>query len=74
MEDPIEVQPPGSGRFFIILCMNESGESIPSGLLDDHLLDLRHGPAIGSVVSELCIKRITGSTHVVSCSIASHTD
>ena len=72
MEDPIEVQPPGSDRLFIVLCMNKSGETIPSGLLHDPLLDLRHCPAIGSVVSGSCTTCIAGSTHLVSCSIAPH--
>ena len=75
MKDPVEVQPPGGERFFIVLRVGESGEHISLALLDDFLLDLRHGPMIENTVSKLCKRRISvGFADVVKCSIASKTD
>jgi hypothetical protein len=74
VEDPVEVQPPGGDRIFIILRVEKSREQIPFALLDDLPLDLRHGPAIESMVSQSCTKRISAEfTDVVNCSIASKT-
>ena len=44
MKDPIEVQPPSSNRFFIVLCMIASRDRIPFTPFDDVPLDLGRGP------------------------------
>ena len=44
MENPIEVQLPGGGRFLIVLCVIKSGDRIPFTPLDDVPLDLVHNP------------------------------
>ena len=74
MENPVEVQLPGRNHFLITLCVDKSGKFIPPTLLDDVFLDLRYGSAIESVVSRSCITYTPELTHLVSCSIASHTD
>ena len=74
VKDPVEVQFPGGDRFFIARRMDESRDRVPLALFDDLPLDLCHSPAIKSVVSELPKVGITGSTHVINCSIASRTD
>ena len=74
MENPVEVQLPGRDRILVILCMDESGKRIPSALLDDVFLNLRNGPAIDSVVSELRMICVPDLTRLVNCSIASRTD
>ena len=51
MKNPVEVQLPAPNCFLIILCMEQSGDQIPSTLLDDFSLNLRYGPAINSVIS-----------------------
>ena len=74
MEDPVEVQPPGGDRLFIVLCVEKPRGHIPFALLNDLPLDLCHSPAIGSMASQLCTKRVSaGFTDVVNCSIASKT-
>ena len=52
MEDPVEVRLPSSDRFLIILRMHKPRDRVPSALFDDLPLYLRHGSAIGSVISE----------------------
>ena len=74
MKNPVEVQLPAPNRFLIILCMDESGEQIPSALLDDFFLNLRYGAAVKGMVSGSWMMCIPDLTHLVSCSIASRTD
>ena len=74
MEDPVEVQPPGGNCFFVVLCVEMSGDYVPFTLLDDAPLNLCHSPAIGSSVSGSPGMSTIGLTHVVKCSIASNTD
>ena len=50
MKNPVEVRLPAPNRFLIILCMEQSGDQIPSTLLDDFFLDLHYGPAIECVM------------------------
>ena len=61
MKDPVEVQLPAPNRFLIILCMEQSGDQIPSTLLGDLFPDLRYGPAIDSVMSGSCMIDIVHS-------------
>ena len=74
MKDPVEIQPPGRNRFFIVLRVEYPRDSTSSTTLDDVLLDLGHSPAIGDLVSEYPGVCVDGSTHVVNCPIASKTD
>jgi hypothetical protein len=74
MEDPVEVQPPGGDRLFVVLRVEKPRDRIPFALLNDLPLDLCHSPAIGSMASQMCTKCISaGFTDVVNCSIASRT-
>ena len=73
-KDPVEVQPPGCDRLFIVLRVEKSRDRISFAPLDDIPLDLSHSPAIASLVSELPKVHIPGSTHVVNSPIASNTD
>ena len=74
VKDPVEVQFPGPDRILIARRMDKSRDRVSLALLDDIPLNLRHSPAIKSVVSELPKACITGLTYVVNCPIASHTD
>ena len=74
VKDPVEVQFPGPDRILIARRMDKSRDRVSLTLLDDLPLNLRHSPAIKSVVSELPKACITGLTYVVNCSIASRTD
>ena len=74
MKDPVEIQPPGRDRLFIVLRMKHPGGRISSTPLDDVLLDLGHSPVIGSSGSEWPGVCVAGSTHVVNCPIASNMD
>jgi len=67
VEDPTEVQPPGSNFLPIILCMEKLRGCISCTLLDDIPLDLGHSPVVESLVSELSRVCITSSTHIVNC-------
>ena len=51
MKDSIEVRPPGSNRGFILLRVENTRDRISFFWLDGTPLNLRHGPAIGGVVS-----------------------
>lgn len=73
MKDPIELQPPGGDRLLIGLRVEQSRDSVSFTPLDNLLLNLGHGPAIGTLVSESPKISIAGSAHVVSCSIAPNT-
>lgn len=44
MKNPVEVQPPGSDRVFIVLCVIASGNRTPFTPLDDMSPDLVHSP------------------------------
>jgi len=44
MKDPVEIQPPGTDRVFIILRVIASGNRVPFTPLDDVSLDLVHSP------------------------------
>jgi len=55
-KDPIEVQPPGGDRLFIILCVDKSRDHVPFTLLDDLPLNLHDGPAAGPRVSTMYSK------------------
>ena len=74
VKDPVEVKPPGRNRVFVVFCAEEARNYIALALLDDHPLDLCHGPAITCVVRQPSKPRTTGLTHVVNWFIASHTD
>ena len=74
MENPVEVKPPGGNRVLVVLRAEEAREYVALALLDNLPLDLRYGPTITWVVGQLPALRTTGSTHVVSWFIASHTD
>jgi len=75
MEDPVEIQFPGSDRRSIVLCMEEPRDRIPPTPFDHLSLYFRNGPAIENTISGGKIgKRIGGSTHVVNWFIASPTD
>ena len=74
VKNPVEVQFPVGDRFLIARRMDKSRDRVPLALLDDLPLDLCHSPAVKSVVNELPKVYITGSTHVINCSIASRTD
>ena len=73
MENPIEVQPPGSDRLLLALCMVTSRDRIPFTPLDNVPLDLVHSPTIESSVNESHGVCIASSTYVVNCSIALRT-
>ena len=51
MKDPIEIQPPGCDRLFVVLSVEHSGGPISFTLLDDVALDLGHGPVIENLVN-----------------------
>ena len=70
MKDPIEVQSPGRDRLFIILRVEHPRQPVSFTPLFDVPLDLGHGPAIESLVSEWPGVCIAGSTHVVNRPIA----
>jgi hypothetical protein len=74
MEDPVEFQSPSGNYVFIVLRMEKARNWVTLALFDDIPLDLRYGPAIKRVVSQPSQPCTTGSTHVVSWFIASHTD
>ena len=74
LKDPAEVQPPSGDRISIIPRLENPRDHVPSTLLDDLPIDLRHSSMmklIVSVLSELCI---AGWTHIVNWFIASRTD
>jgi hypothetical protein len=73
-KDPGEVRPPGSDCFLVVLCVDKPRDYIPFSLLDDLPLDLRHSPAINSIVNEVFKLYIAAVTHAVSWLIASHTE
>ena len=52
MKDPAKIQSPGHDRLSIVLRVEHPGDPISFTPLDDALLDLCHGPAIGNFVSE----------------------
>jgi len=54
MKDPVELYPPSDNHLLVVLRVKKFGEETPFTLLNDVSLDLRYGPAIESVVSELC--------------------
>ena len=73
MKNPVEVQPPGCDRFFIVLGAITSRDRIPFSPLDDVPLDLFHSPDWefdGKIARRV---RIAGSTHRVNFSIAPRT-
>ena len=70
MPNFIEVQPPGSGRLFVVLRVITSGDRIPFTPLDYVPLDLVHSPDCGFGEELLQGVRIAGSTYVVSFSTA----
>jgi len=74
MKDPVQVQPPGRDRLFVVLRVERPRKPISLTPLDDVLLYIGHGPAIWNLVSEWSGVCIAGSTHVVNCPIASNTD
>ena len=70
----MEIPPPCGNRIFVALRLKDTQEPISLSLLDDFLLDLGNGPAIGMFVSLLLSARVPGSTHVVNFSIAPSMD
>ena len=46
LKDPIEVLPPSGNRILVVLCMEESRDSISFTSLDDITLNLGHNSAI----------------------------
>jgi len=74
MEDPVEVQLPGSDCFLVILRMHKPRDCVPSTPLDDLPLDSCHSSAIKTTVSKLSKLCITCLAHVVNWFIASLTD
>jgi len=74
MKDPVEFCPPSGNRLLITLRMEQSSNSVPPAAFDDLPLDLRHSPAIKTVVGEPSKPPIIGLTHVVNWFIASHTE
>jgi len=74
MKNPVEVQPPGGDRFFIVLRVITSRDRIPFPPLDDVPLDLFHSPD-WEFDEEIARRvRIAGSTYRVNFSIAPRTD
>ena len=69
MKNPVELQPLGSNRLFIVPA-EKSSDQIPFIPLGDVPLDFVHSPMIQSLVGEPHGVRITDSTYVVNRSIA----
>ena len=57
MNDPVEVQLPGSNRLSIIRA-EKSRDHVPFTLLDDFPFDLSHNPMIENTVSKMPDVRI----------------
>ena len=75
MKEPVEIQPPGRDSFFVALRVEKARNGISFPQLDGVPLDLRHSPTVKSTISKSdTIHTLAGSTHVVSCSIASNID
>ena len=74
MKDPIEVQPPGGDRVFIIPRVEYSGGYISFTSFDYVPPDFRHSSAVEGSLSESADGCMNGSAHVVNCPIASSTD
>jgi len=75
MEDPGEVQPPGSDRLLIAPRVEEPRDGVPFPPLDDLPLNICHSPVIQGMVSESCIMCTSASfTYTVNSSIAPRTD
>ena len=74
LKDPIEVGPPSSYSFPVVLRTDKSGELILSILLNNLLPDLCHGSVVKNVVGELSKSCTSDLTHIVNCEIASRTD
>ena len=53
MKVPVEVQPPGCDRLFVVLRVEEPGEPSSFTPLVDLPLDLDHGATVESMVNEL---------------------
>jgi hypothetical protein len=70
LEDPVEILPPGCNHIFVVLRVEGSGDRMLVTLVNDIPLDLGHSPAIETFVSGPLNVWVTGSTYVVSCSIA----
>ena len=51
VKDPVEVQPPGSDRVFIALCMEEARNGVALALFDYTPLYLCHG-SVTSCISD----------------------
>ena len=51
--NPIEIRPPGSDCFTVVLFMEGSGEHTPFSFLDDIPLDLNRGAAIVTLMNKL---------------------
>ena len=48
MKDSVEVRPPGGNIFFVVLCVEVSGNSISFAPLDGLPLNLGHSPEVRS--------------------------
>ena len=76
MKDPIEVQPPGGDRLFLILCVCTNRHYMPFPLLDDLPLDprCRGGSTVCGVVNEVPKMCVAAAARVVSWLVASCTE
>ena len=73
-KNPVQVRPPSSDRLIVVLLVETSRDRISFTPLDDVPLDLGYSPAIECFVSKLSHADVTGSTHIVNCSIALRAD
>jgi hypothetical protein len=69
--DLLKVQPPGSNRLFIVVCVEQLAETSPFTSFENIRLDRGHSPTVQSLVNK---SSGAGSTHVSSRPIASGTD
>ena len=74
MKDSVKVRPPGGNLFFVVLCVEVSGNYISFAPLDGLPLNLRHSPEVRSKKSSEALKvYVVCVTRVVSYLMASHT-
>ena len=74
LKDPVEVLSPCRNSIFVVLRVDNPGNSAPFTLLDDLVLYPGYSSAMARFLSASLSAHVTGPTYVVNCSIAPRTD